>query len=520
MKPRLHLVVLTGVLLVTLPLTYSNFRGARVDSVSVHLGVSPDQRPEARAVDDEVLKAMDRGYFGSELRERLNKPNAIVQLDAFLIDRCEVRQIDFERFAKWKEGLVRTPVPRDSQLWSASTGDRIAGRLKSPATGVTASAAAQYCAAMRGRLPWAEELEAAGGGVESRLYPWGNEYVPDAWPYENPDRNSQQECAVHASSSTPDGIHDLASNAMEWSMGPLADKGLHGRLAHGAPALRTSGRPLYALNAAWVSVDPETRSHHLGFRCVYPLGASGFRPWSGTRTEVALVRSGHYRVGLANDIRLARLAALFPPELHDRFAALVEEPAGGETLRIGACEVTRSEYAAFLRDPMVKLGWFGNENEPDGLGYLPAEWESQLEDSSLPVTGINWWAADAYARWSGGRLPTVDEWQRIATGKDGTIYPWGDSYSSDRLVAGDSPDSRVQRCGLANDDVTDDGVFDLAGNVSEWTRTIDFQSGRLSMWVVGGNWLLPGPELSRSVSGRRVPLSHQSQAIGLRVLYD
>ena len=521
MRLRWQILILTGFLLLGALLTYSNLRGTRVDAVLVDLGVQPEQRQEAREVDEEVLRAVERRYFGAELRKRLSKASTIVQLDTFLIDRCEVKQIDYERFVEWSGIRSDSAKERESPLWSKSTGDRIAGRLQSPATGMSSEAASLYCEALGGRLPWSEELEAAAGGHEARLYPWGNQFTADPWPYGNPDRNSQQQCGAHPSTSTPDGIHDLASNAMEWSQGPRTERpGQNKTAVHGAPAVRASGRELYALNAAWLPVDAQTRSHHLGFRCVYRMEVRSLPPWGGVPPDVSLVRGGHYRIGLPPDIRLARLAALLPQELHDRFHVLVAENSQETRLRVDRCEVTRTDYAGFLRDPMVRLGWFGNENEPSRSDYQPLGWHSQLEDPSLPVTGLDWWSADAYARWAGGRLPTIDEWQRIAAGAAGKIYPWGDSYDPSIPIAGDGPNATVSVCGTAKLDTTPDAISDLAGNVSEWTRTVGVERGRLAMWVAGGNWILPGIELSRSVSGRKIPLSHRSAGIGLRVVYD
>lgn len=521
MRFRWQILILASFLLLGALLTYTNLRGIRVDAVLVELGIQPKQRQEARAIDEEVLKAVERRYFGTELRERLSKPSRIVQLDTFFIDRCEVKQIDYERFVEWRETDSDSAMERESLLRSQSTGDRIAGRLQSPATGISFDAASLYCQSLGGRLPWSEEFEAAASGHEARLYPWGNHFIADPWPYGNPDRNSQQQCGVHPSSSTPDGIHDLASNAMEWSQGPRTESaGQNQPVAHGTPAVRASGRALYALNAAWVPVDANIRSHHLGFRCVYERGYRPLPPWGGVRSDVVEVRGGNYRIGLPSDIRLARLAALLPQELHDRFAVLVAENSSKTELRAGRCEVTREDYASFLRDPMVRLGWFGNENEPSGSDYRPLDWHTQLEKPTLPVTGVDWWSADAYARWAGGRLPTIDEWQRIAAGGGGKIYPWGDSYDPNNLIAGDGPNAALSVCGTAKLDMTLEGISDLAGNVSEWTRSVGVERGRLAMWVAGGNWILPGNELSRSVSGRRVPLSHRSPGIGLRVVYD
>lgn len=52
------------------------------------------------------------------------------------------------------------------------------------------------------------------------------------------------------------------------------------------------------------------------------------------------------------------------------------------------------------------------------VGYLK-QWTSDFEigDDKIrnsPVTNVSWFAADAYARWKGKRLPTQDEWEYAA----------------------------------------------------------------------------------------------------------
>ena len=487
------------------------------DTLQVELGFRASSSERARAFDAVLLNTLERGRFNDELRKRYDRPARRVQLARFWADVCEVRQLDFERFANFLRRAGSTRAPK-----SASSGHRIAGLLQSPASGVDFAGAQLYCRAAGGRLPWAEELEALATGRAGRLYPWGDEFdavAKNFWPYQDANRNASQPCGTHPQSATPEGVQDLANNAMEWSAGARA-RGGEAPAAHGAPSVRANARALYALTAAWFEVAPETRSHHLGFRCVYDKKPARTLAW-GARTETRVVAAGAYTVGVPEDLRLARVAVLLPAAQQREARRLLQTSGRARrALKVSRCEVSRADYRRFLRDPLVRLGLFANEHEPRFERYTPQDWQRQLENPALPVTGVNWWAADAFARWAGGRLPRAPEWQQLAAGADAFAHPWGDVYEPGAAATGDAPTPGLRACGEAARDVSGAGVADLAGNVSEWTLSVDVEQGDYAAWVAGGNWLLPGPVTARSNFGRHVPLNHKSETLGVRVVYD
>ena len=128
-------------------------------------------------------------------------------------------------------------------------------------------------------------------------------------------------------------------------------------------------------------------------------------------------------------------------------------------------EVTNAQYKKFVdANPEWQKGrieqkyhdgdylkdWRGN-NYPDSKG-------------NHPVAFVSWYAAMAYAKWTGKRLPTEAEWEKAARG--GLVsknYPWGDSITplhANRNTSNTTP--------VGSYDANGYGLYDMAGNVCEW----------------------------------------------------
>ena len=142
-------------------------------------------------------------------------------------------------------------------------------------------------------------------------------------------------------------------------------------------------------------------------------------------------------------------------EKNERPAAKVYVPA----FFIDIYEITNAQYKAF-------------NNHFEG--------NPTSECNLCPVTGITWEEAKSYCKWAGNRLPTENEWEKTARGTQQLKWPWGNSSRKDvaNILENEEFRSNAETpagpvpVGSFPQGASVFGVFDLTGNVWEWTNSL------------------------------------------------
>jgi iron(II)-dependent oxidoreductase len=203
------------------------------------------------------------------------------------------------------------------------------------------------------------------------------------------------------------------------------------------------------------------------------------KAWEALRKQMALVPEGEVWLTATDPISLSESASM---------ARYV--PLWVESLYIDRTCVTHRDFAQF-----VAAGGYTRDNlwPPEILSNVlqfvdstgapgPKYWrEGRPPKNKLnhPVTGVCWYEANAYAHWRGKRLPSPAEWQWAAVwagGQTGSAaqrrFPWGDAFDPQRCNIWNSGIGTTVPVDEYYSGCTPNGVYQLIGNVWEWTSAL------------------------------------------------
>ncbi len=150
--------------------------------------------------------------------------------------------------------------------------------------------------------------------------------------------------------------------------------------------------------------------------------------------------------------------------------------------------------------------WVNDFTNAENERYLKLYFSNPMYDD-YPVVGVTWEQANAFCNWRtdyllrglGGaarqiqryRLPTEIEWEFAARGKEGNPFPWeakevksedGCYFANFKPDRGNyTQDGNLITSKVGTYSANSNGLFDMAGNVAEWTSTVFTEAGVESM---------------------------------------
>ncbi len=200
----------------------------------------------------------------------------------------------------------------------------------------------------------------------------------------------------------------------------------------------------------------------------------------------------------------------------DKRAARKEAPRQANTtdFYIDLYPVTNALYGMYLEDTKAET--------------FPEYWDNpQYNQPEQPVIGVSYDDAVRFASWLSTqlgvvkRLPSEDEWEKAARGGQDVLYPWGEQSPTDGARANYSGNGRFSSTSPVGSFAAGRnayGLFDMAGNVWQWTST-HRNTATASLIVKGGSWL-DGPSDLRISNRRELDPSKGYVDVGFRLVRE
>lgn len=259
------------------------------------------------------------------------------------------------------------------------------------------------------------------------------------------------------------------------------------------------------------------------------------QPYRPDTSNMVIVYQSIFKMGLDSNQRLADMKRFNEPASY--FSQ--EYPARRVSVSayyIDKTEITNAEYKKFVD---ANPEW-SKDHIPDSLqdGNYLKDWNGNKYPKSkgkYPVVYVSWFAAKAYAKWVGKRLPMESEWECAAkANSDHAEFPWGDA-DADSTKANFKRLHTTGPLKTGNYRANGYGLYDMAGNVKEfcldmWYQDIYqlmsefnvksphkpiFTGGGKSVVIRGGGWQSPAVEL-RNTYRESFPQNRCAPDVGFR----
>ncbi|XP_020035655.2 formylglycine-generating enzyme isoform X4 [Castor canadensis] len=239
------------------------------------------------------------GTDDPQIRQDGEAPARRVTIDAFYMDAYEVSNAEFEKFVNATGYLTEVAaapwwLPVKGANWKHPEGpdSTVLHRPDHPVLHVSWNDAVAYCTWAGKRLPTEAEWEySCRGGLQNRLFPWGNKLQPrgqhfaNIWQGEFPVTNTGEDgfrgtAPVDAFPPNGYGLYNIVGNAWEWTsdwwtvyhsveetVNPKGPPSGRDRVKKGGSYMCHKSYCYRYRCAARSQNTPDSSSSNLGFRC-------------------------------------------------------------------------------------------------------------------------------------------------------------------------------------------------------------------------------------------------------------
>jgi sulfatase modifying factor 1 len=242
------------------------------------------------------------------------------------------------------------------------------------------------------------------------------------------------------------------------------------------------------------------------------------------------IEGGPYKRGFTRDAIESVLAQMTDPSIDiDSVRAVLESekprPENVLDFQIARELVTNAQFLHFTDAANYRTTAERNGEAVTWRNYATPE------KVNHPVVQVSFEDAQAFCKWAGVRLPSLDEWLKAYRGPNGNIYPWGNQFDpskcnteENKTVLNTSPVDMFARYASPY------GCCDMIGNVHEWIDAAGDKGPRVENMnpaviehlkrtraVMGGAWSVPCQPFGLPVVNMLVPVEKSDNDLGFRV---
>ena len=143
---------------------------------------------------------------------------------------------------------------------------------------------------------------------------------------------------------------------------------------------------------------------------------------------------------------------------------------------IDAVPVTNEQFAEYLNENSYTVSdvrnWIDYDHPNGGLAINSnGDWYRKEGHENNPVIAVSWDWAEKFCEYNGGGLPSEAQWEKAARGNGDFFYPWGSNQINSSYANYDNKLGKIVPVQSNAKNISPFGVWDMAGNVWEWTTT-------------------------------------------------